>query len=225
MMILHCYLQRKRWNQVRLLDNTFMTEVTNQNEAESLDYSNGFVIKLRELVRSKYGTYLLVLIAIIESMLPVPILTDPFLATAILMNRTRAVYLVVVTMVSSVIGGVMAFLMLIYFKDFLFTLLSPEVMTTLNQFVAEGQDTFLLTIVGAVTPVPYTIVAWTVALSSGSLFIFVIASIIGRSIRYGIVGWCTYKFGPAAMQYAKRSIWLTSLVVFALAAIYIWLKL
>ena len=202
-----------------------MTEITNQNEEKSLDYSSSFVTKLRELVRSRYGTSLLSLIAIVESMLPVPILTDPFLATAILMNRTKAIYLIVMTMVSSVIGGILAFLMLIYFKDFLFTLLSPEVMTTLNQFVAEGQDTFLLTIVGAITPVPYTIVAWTVALSGGSLAVFIIASVIGRSIRYGIVGWCTYKFGPAAMQYAKRSIWLTSVAVFALVALYIWLKL
>jgi membrane protein YqaA with SNARE-associated domain len=187
--------------------------------------TNRLVPQLRRLVCSRYGTALLALIAVVEAMLPVPILTDPFLMTAVLMNRARALFLVMVTTVSSVIGGGLAFFMLLYFREYLFSVLSPNVMTTLNELVAAGEETFLLTIIGAITPVPYTIVAWTVALSGGSLLVFIFASIIGRSIRYGIVGWCTYQFGPAAMRYARRSIMLTSLFVFILVGIYLWLKL
>jgi membrane protein YqaA with SNARE-associated domain len=203
-----------------------MTEPAHSTtETEAIVETDSLKQRLSKLVRSKYGTATLSLIAVIESMLPVPILTDPFLVAAVLMNRTRLVFLVLVTMISSVFGGVLAFLMLLYFRDFLFTLLSPENISTFNQLVAAGENTFLLTIVGAVTPVPYTIVAWTVALSSGSLIVFIIGSIVGRSIRYGIVGWCTYRFGPLAMQYARRSIAVTSVVIFILVGLYLWLKL
>lgn len=198
-------------NVTETIDTPFSTTVT--------------VTKLRKLVRSKYGTVLLFLIAIAESLLPLPILTDPFLVTSVMMNRARAVYLVFVTTLSSVIGGVLAYFVAYNFRDFLFSLLSPEMIVTLDSFLAGGQDTFVLTIIGAVTPIPYTVVAWTVALSDGNLLVFIIASVIGRSIRYSIVGWSTYKFGPAALRYAQHSIFITSIIIFIFVGLYIWLKL
>lgn len=181
--------------------------------------------KAQRLMRSRYGTGLLAVISFAESFLPVPILTDPFLVAAILIDRTRVKTMIFVTTASSVLGGTAAYLLAAHFKELLFSVISPEMTETLNSFLAAGQDTLLLTIIGAFTPIPYTIVAWAVALSSGSLFIFIIGSILGRSARYIIVGWSTYVFGPTALKYARRSILLTSLVIFILVGLYIWLKM
>jgi membrane protein YqaA with SNARE-associated domain len=181
--------------------------------------------KLRRLVRSRYGTGILALISATESLLPLPILTDPFLVTAVLVDRLRVWRLVLVTTLSSVVGGLLAYMMVVYFKDALLASLSPEIATTLNTLLVEDQGTFLLTLVGAITPIPYTVVAWAVALSGGHPLVFVVGSLIGRSFRYGVVGWCTYRFGPAALRYAQRSILTTSIVILLLFALYVWLKL
>lgn len=184
------------------------------------------VKKAQALARSKYGTAILATISFLESLLPLPIVTDPFLAAAIMADRKRAFQLFLVTTVSSVIGGFCAYLMALLFRDWLFAVLSPDLIQTLEGFVAEDmQDTFLLTIIGAVTPVPYTIIGWAVAITQGSPLAFVLGSIVGRSFRYGVVGWLTYKFGPLALAYAKKSILLSSVVIFIFTALYIWLKM
>lgn len=178
------------------------------------------------LMRSRYGLTFLGIISFLESFLPLPILTDPFLVAAIMANRSKVVFLILVTTVTSVLGGFMAYLMAVLFRDILLALLSPELIAILTSFVTgESQDTFVLTIIGAVTPIPYTIIAYAVAMINGSPLIFVIGSVVGRLFRYGIVGWCTYQFGSLALEYAKRSIILTSVVIFAAAAVYVWLKM
>ena len=91
--------------------------------------------------------------------------------------------------------------------------------------VANEGGTFMLTLVGAMTPVPYTIVAWVVAVIKGGLPAFVAASAIGRGARYIIVGYCTYHFGQLAIDYARRYVGLTSILVFILAGLYIWFKM
>lgn len=183
------------------------------------------IAKIQSLVRSDFGTTSVFLISFVESLLPLPILTEPFLVAAILMDRTRAFRFVFLTTLGSVFGGVLAYIVAAYFKDALFSLLSDDIVSTIHSFVFEGADTFVLTIIGAITPVPYTVVAWAVALSGGNLLIFILASIIGRGIRYSIVGWCTYTFGPMALRYARRSILFTSLIIFVLVAVYVWLKM
>lgn len=182
-------------------------------------------VSLRRLVRSKYGTASLAAIAFIESFLPVPIVTDPFLALAVLLNRTQVYFLIAVTTIASTIGGVMAYYVVIFFRDVILSRLSPELLNALNTIDVAESSTFLITIVGAVTPVPYTLVAWAVGLYSGNVMAFIVASIIGRGFRYVVVGWCVHRFGPVALQYARRSILVASLGIFCVIGLYIWLKL
>jgi membrane protein YqaA with SNARE-associated domain len=182
--------------------------------------------KAQQLMRSKYGLSLLALVSLLESFLPLPILTDPFLMAAIMVNRTRVWSLVFFAMISSVIGGFLAYLVALLFRELLLSSLTPDMLATLESLVAgEAQGTFILTILGAVSPVPYTIIAWAVALTAGNPLVFILGSVVGRTFRYGVVGWCTYKFGPVAWAYAKRSLLLTSAVIFIVAGLYVWTKM
>ena len=85
-----------------------------------------------------------------------------------------------------------------------------------SMVVSNQANTFVLTIMGAVTPIPYTIVAWVVAVLNGSLLVFIAASIVGRGLRYIIVGYSVYRFGPLAISYAKRYLGLVSIIVLIL---------
>ncbi len=184
------------------------------------------VTKAKQLLRSRYGTAILAGISFIESALPVPILTDPFLAAAILINRSKASSLVVITTISSVIGGITAFAMAAFFFDLIQGWMTPALAEEFNVLVnSNGSSAFVLTLVGAVTPVPYTLVAWVVSVIKGSLGAFIIASVLGRGFRYAVVGYATYRFGPQAVSYAKRYLGVTSVIVIILAALYIWLKM
>ena len=182
--------------------------------------------KAREVLQARSGVRVLSLISFFESALPLPILTDPFLIAAIMADRQNAFRLVVATTVTSVLGGVCAYFGALFFFETLSSWMSPEVMQQFNELVdTNTSSTFVLTIVGAVTPIPYTIVAWVVAVLKGSPLAFIIASVVGRGGRYAIVGYCVYRFGPLAITYAKRYIGLTSVIVLILAGLFFWLKM
>lgn len=182
--------------------------------------------KAREVLQARSGIKVLSAISFLESALPVPILTDPFLIAAILADRKNAFRLVVATTLTSVLGGVCAYFGALFFFETLSVWMSPEVMQQFNELVETNtSSTFVLTIVGAVTPIPYTVVAWVVAVLKGSPLAFVTASILGRGGRYTIVGYCVYRFGPLAISYVKRYVGLTSILVLILAGLFFWLKM
>jgi membrane protein YqaA with SNARE-associated domain len=183
------------------------------------------VQKAQKIIQSRSGITILAAISFIESSLPLPLLTDPFLIAAVLVNRANTVKLVVVATVASVLGGLFAYFTAVLFFETLLAWMTSDMVGEFQAMVdTNGKSVFVLTIVGAVTPVPYTIVAWVAAFIKGGLVSFIVASILGRGLRYAIVGYSTYRFGPLAISYAKKYIGITSIFVFVLAALYIWLN-
>jgi len=184
------------------------------------------VSRAQALMGSRSGLWLIGLISFIESSLPLPIITDPFMVAGILANRSRAGMVVLVTLVSSVAGGVAAFVMARYFFHLLERVMTSGILEQFQSLIQlDSSNTLLVTLVGSVTPIPYTLTAWVVAVGEGGLLLFIVASFFGRGFRYGVVGLCTYWFGPRALLYARRSLGLTSVLIAVLIGLYIWLKL
>lgn len=183
------------------------------------------VEKAAAVMRSKHGTAIVAAISFFESALPIPLITDPFLIAAIMLDRARVIRLVIVTTLASAAGGVVAYFMALFFFDIFSQWMSPTVLQEFNDLINNSQySTTVLTLLGAVTPVPYTTVAWVVAVIKGNLLVFFLASIVGRGFRYALVGYSTYKFGQLAMTYARRYIGIASVFVIILAALYFWYK-
>ncbi|MEY3783718.1 MAG: hypothetical protein RLZZ230_40 [Candidatus Parcubacteria bacterium] len=179
------------------------------------------VTKAKRIMRSRSGVVMVGIISFIESALPLPILTDPFLIAAILVERTNAVRLVVVTIITSVLGGVFAYFTAAMALNLLMQWLPAGALNDFNQLMANNQSSaFTLAFVGAFTPVPYTAAAWAVAVMKGSIWAFIAASIIGRGARYIIVGYSVYRFGPLATTYVKRYIGILSLLLIVIALAY-----
>ena len=80
---------------------------------------------------------------------------------------------------------------------------------------------FWFTLMGAFTPVPYTLVGMAAGFVKANLAVFIVASVVGRSIRYAIVGYLIYYYGEQALQIAQRRIWLASFVAVALGVAYL----
>lgn len=184
------------------------------------------VSRAQKMMQSRSGLFIVSMISFVESALPLPILTDPFMAAGILLNRSKAVSIVFFVTLASVLGGLFAFASATLFFDIIVGYLTADMATQLNDIVANNDgNTLVLTIVGAVTPIPYTLVAWAIALIKGNLLVFLVASFVGRGLRYAVVGYCTYKFGPAALTYARRYLALTSLLILVLTILYVWYKM
>ncbi len=181
---------------------------------------------IKQVMRSRMGLWFIAAISFFEAALPVPLITDPFVVAGILADRSRAAKIVLVVTVTSVLGGLAAFAMAAFFFDVVVEYMSSDVQTEFQSMLSFGlSDTLVTTITGAITPVPYTITAWVVAVAGGSIWLFLLGSILGRGLRYCIVGYCTYRFGPAALGYARSSLAITSLVVLIFIVLYVVYKL
>ena len=181
----------------------------------------------KRLLQSRFGMAVIAAVSFIESALPVQVLTDPFLVAAVLLHRTKTTQIIIVTTIASVVGGICAYAMATLFLDVLIQMASPGAIEELNHLVAASNqsNTLLLTLIGAITPVPYTVVAWVVAIVEGSLLVFIVGSVLGRGLRYSIVGYTTYRFGPTAVSYAKKYLGVISLLILLFAAVYVWIKM
>lgn len=188
-------------------------------------YVQNFALQARTLLRSRYGIWFVGFISFVESALPVPLLTDPFLVVYIIANKGRVISGVLMTTFMSVAGGVAAFAVAAIFQPYVLSWLSASTMSQFELIVARFQtEMFIMTILGAVTPVPYTLVALAAGFVEGSLLIFILASLLGRGARYALVGYVTERYGIAALQIIKQKMFGLTVVTLLAIMAYIILK-
>ena len=172
------------------------------------------------LLRSRYSLWILAGLSFIESSLPIPLITDPFLVAYILADKKAVFKGVLVTTLSSVLGGLFAYAAAFMFYEFI---IDQYITGSLGEQFFEIVDSFQkgafwVTLAGAVTPIPYTLVALGAGFMKASVPVFIIASIIGRAGRYGFVGVLTYYFGDRALALAKRNLMIVT-ILFAVGAV------
>lgn len=174
-------------------------------------------------LRKPYGLWGLGAISFVESALVVPIITDPFLVAYILANKDKAVRGVLVTLITSLAGGLFAYFSAVGFFDVVIAPhLNPSTIAEIDAFSTQFVDgAFLLTLTGAVTPVPYTLVAIAAGLVQANIAVFILATILGRGLRYITVGWLTYRFGERAMAIARKRIIAATILCGILLVLYV----
>ncbi len=179
-------------------------------------------VALRDLLTHRYSLSILGLISFIESALPVPIITDPFMVAYIMAHRSKVLLGVLVTTVTSVAGGVAAYLVAAFFSEAILNLISKEAAAEFSRLASTYADSVsLLGFLGAITPVPFTLAAVVAGVLHGNVIFFIIGAFVGRIIRYGITGYLTYKFGQAALAIAERNIWPITLFALIASVLYI----
>ena len=174
------------------------------------------------LLRSHFGLWAVAGISFVESSLLVPLVTDPFLVAYILANKAAAVRAVIVTTLSSLVGGLFAYAIAFSFYEFIAAkYLGGSIGVQFNEIVAQfSQGVFWVTIAGAITPIPYTLVALGAGFMKANPLVFIVATLVGRGGRYVLVGYLTYAFGDRALAIARRHMLLASAVLFVAVVIY-----
>ena len=149
--------------------------------------------------RRREAPYYLSLLSFVESfILPFPP-PDVMLAPMSLAQPSRAMQFAALTLLFSVLGGLVGYLIGAY----LFELAKPYIVdwgyqarfdTVIEWFEHWG---FWAVLVAGFSPVPYKIFTIAAGLLNLALLPFVLASVIGRGVRFFLVAWCLARFGPA----------------------------
>jgi membrane protein YqaA with SNARE-associated domain len=139
------------------------------------------------------------LLSFLESfILPFPP-PDVMLAPMSVATPARALRFASLTLLFSVLGGLVGYLI----GAFLFDLAEPYIIawgyearfeTVIDWFGAWG---FWAVLVAGFSPVPYKIFTIAAGVLNLALLPFILASVIGRGLRFYLLAWCLAKYGPA----------------------------
>lgn len=154
-----------------------------------------------------------------SSFFPIP--PDLLLMPIVARLRSRWLYYATITTVASVIGGMFGYLIGAVFFNIVGTFLVKtyhlekelEYVSTLFQ-----QNAFWAIFTAAFTPIPYKLFTIAGGLFHINFFVFVIASILGRGIRFFIVAYLMKLFGGAVGRLAFRYFNLLT-IVFAVVVV------
>ena len=167
--------------------------------------------------RQKNAPYYLSLLSFVESfILPFPP-PDVMLAPMSLAQPAKAMRFAALTLVSSVLGGLVGYMI----GAFLFDLAQPLIIewgyqarfeTVTLWFERWG---FWAVLVAGFSPVPYKLFTIAAGVLNLAIIPFLLASIIGRGARFYIVAWCLARYGSAIESRLLKYIEIIGWVVVA----------
>ena len=176
--------------------------------------------------KAKQAPLYLSLLSFLESfILPFPP-PDVMLAPMSLATPAKALYFAGLTLIASVIGGIVGYLI----GAFLFDLVQPIIVDWGYQSEYEtvtlwfDQWGFWAVLIAGFSPVPYKIFTLSAGALGLNFILFTMASLIGRGMRFYLVAWCLAKFGPTIEQklirYIERVGWGTVFALIIVIAFY-----
>ena len=169
--------------------------------------------------RTRYAVCVLSAVSFVESFI-FPIPPDLFLIPLSISNPRKAYYFAMLTTIFSVLGGVIRYLVGVYFSDLFLSTLGwmfdqKSVEITIDWMTEWG---VMVVLISGFSPIPYKI--FTVASGvTGLAFIpFLIASLLGRGMRFFLIGFIVSKGGDnlekKLRKYAELFGW-TGLSIFS----------
>lgn len=179
-----------------------------------------------QLARLQQALWYLAILSFLESfILPFPP-PDVMLAPMSLAKPEGAMRFALVTLVASVIGGIVGYLI----GAFLFDQVQPFLVEwgyqdkfeiVMRWFEVWG---FWAVLIAGFSPVPYKLFTLSAGVLSLAIVPFILASVIGRGLRFFLVAWCLSRFGPAIepklLQYIERIGWAAVLILVILIGFY-----
>ncbi len=177
-----------------------------------------------EHLAGTHGKVWLGLFSFTESIfLPVP--TDTFMMLVLLVkdNIKRWVYYATITIVTSVLGALVGYLLAFWLFD-LFGLQFIAFYGFEEEFIKAqsflDRSVFLFTFIGAVSPIPFKIFVLTAGFMKVNIWVFLLASIIGRSVRLYFSAWLVHTFGHQSVVLVKRYTVHITIIAVSVLAVY-----
>ena len=197
---------------------------------------NNLYKKCLTLAAHKSSNFFLGVVSFIESsFFPIP--PDIMIIPMVIAKRKEFIKIFLIASIFSVLGGILGYLIGYLFFDLAMYVIEfynyEDKVKDLKLSMSEG-DGFLawlsILFLAGFTPLPYK--AFTIAsgLIAFNLPVFIIVSLISRSLRFFIVAFLSYKFGELFTEYMNNhgSKWFTAigiLIVIIFVFIYLVFKI
>ena len=174
------------------------------------------------LAAHKSSNYYLGLVSFIESsFFPIP--PDVMIIPMVIAKKNEFIKIFLIASIFSVLGGILGYLIGYLFSDFAMHVIEfynyEDKVKNLKLNMSEGNGFIAwlsILFLAGFTPLPYK--AFTIAsgLIAFNLPVFIIVSLISRSLRFFIVAFLSYKFGELFTEYMNKhgSKWFTAIGIF-----------
>ena len=192
--------------------------------------------KCLELAAHKSSNFYLGLVSFLESsFFPIP--PDAMIIPMVIAKKTDYLKIFLIASIFSVLGGMFGYMLGAIFFDIAMKVIEiygyeNKIIFLINSLIqGNGFLTWLsILLLAGFTPLPYKVFTIASGLISFNLLIFILVSLISRSLRFFIIAYLSYKFGDFFTQFMKKngSKWFTVfgiLIVLILGSIYFFQKL
>ena len=191
--------------------------------------------KCLQLAAHKSSNFYLSLVSFIESsFFPIP--PDVMIIPMVIAKKKEYVRIFLIASIFSVLGGVFGYLIGYLFFDLAMYVIEfygyQDKVESVKFSLSKGSG-FLawlsILFLAGFTPLPYKAFTISSGLISFNLPIFIIVSLISRSLRFFLVAYLSYKFGELFTEYMEKhgSKWFTIIgiiIVIIFMLIYLFLK-
>ncbi len=191
--------------------------------------------KCLELAAHKSSNFYLGLVSFIESsFFPIP--PDAMIIPMVIAKKKEYLKIFLIASIFSVLGGIFGYLIGYLFFDLAMYLIEfygyQDKVENLKLSMSQGSG-FLawlsILFLAGFTPLPYKAFTISSGLIAFNLPVFIIVSLISRSLRFFIVAYLSYRFGELFTEYMEKhgSKWFTIIgiiIVIIFIIIYLFLK-
>ena len=178
--------------------------------------------KCLNLAAHKSSKRYLAIVSFLESsFFPIP--PDVMIIPMVIAKKKEFIKIFLIASIFSVLGGILGYLIGYLFSDFAMYVIEfynyEDKVKNLKLSMSEGSGFIAwlsILFLAGFTPLPYK--AFTIAsgLIAFNLPVFIIVSLISRSLRFFIVAFLSYKFGELFTEYMNKhgSKWFTAIGIF-----------
>ena len=191
--------------------------------------------KCLELAAHKSSNFYLGLVSFLESsFFPIP--PDAMIIPMVIAKKKEYVKIFLIASVFSVLGGIFGYLIGYLFFDLAMYVIEfygyQDKVKNLKLSLSEGSG-FLawlsILFLAGFTPLPYKAFTISSGLIAFNLPVFIVVSLISRSLRFFIVSYLSYKFGELFTEFMEKhgSKWFTIIgiiIVIIIMIIYLFFK-
>ena len=177
--------------------------------------------KCLDLASHKSSNFFLGLVSFIESsFFPIP--PDVMIIPMVIAKKKSYLKIFLIASIFSVLGGIFGYILGSIFLDMAMNVIEfygyeNKINTLINSLVqGEGLIAWLgILFLAGFTPLPYKVFTIASGLIGFNLLIFIIVSLISRSLRFFIIAYLSYKFGDLFTEFMNKhgSKWFTVLGV------------
>jgi len=166
--------------------------------------------KCIEWVNHKFEKPLLALVYFLESFI-FPIPTDAMLIPMIIAKRSEFLKISLIAIIFSVLGALIGYLIgYVFFNEIgikIFEIFGAENANIFKEKLESEAGLFsgiIILFIAGFTPLPFKIITISAGFVHFNIFFFIITCLLARGLRFLLVGYLAYKYGPAIGPFLEK---------------------